>query len=549
MNADESMQSVKLGKALFTLRRGDLFDSDGQLVPMRAKSASMMAMLLGEPGRIFSKDEIARKVWPDVIASDESISQCVSEIRRALNDHDHTIVETFSKRGYSINADFSEVHKHSRPRSLPFIASVLVLAVIGVVVVFLSIGSDQHQNIAQSSEKPLRDLVAVLPFQSLNSAGDDAYLTIGLAEDLIIQLSELSAVSVLPSASSFTVANDIATPRDVAKSLDARFLVYGRIHHGKKTLQVSVQLIDGLEGTHVWAGKYNVARDDLLTYHQTVLGNLIKAMSVALSERDEWLIEVPATSSKQAFEEILKGRVAANEFSNQANLLAEKHFREAVKLDPNYARAYAELAAVYAIRFENAWSVLVEADEEKAMYFAQKAIKLDPELWLAHYAIGRIYSTINSSDLKAAERHLRIAMSLQPDNDDARIYFAVVKILSGHAKEAEAIIDNVLATHPAPPHWYFLGHGHALLHLDRYEEAAIALDRCLDQMPTSPYCLRIQITNYGLMGQRDNAAWAAGEYAMLGHDLKIDLMVRLLLDKHPEHIKRLRRGLSAAGIE
>jgi len=549
MNADESRQSVKLGKALFTLRRGDLFDSDGQRIPMRAKSASMMAMLLGEPGRIFSKDEIAHEVWPDVTASDESISQCVSEIRRALNDHDHAIIKTFPKRGYSINADFQEVHKHSRPRFLPFIASALVLTVIAVVVVFLSIGSDQHQNTAQSSDKPLRDLVAVLPFQSLNSAGDDAYLTIGLAEDLIIQLSELSAVSVLPSASSFTVANDVETPRDVAKSLDARYLVYGRIYHSKKTLQVSVQLIDGLEGTHVWAGKYDVARDDLLTYHQTVLSNLIRAMSVALSERDEWLIEVPATPSKQAFEEILKGRVAANEFSNQANLLAEKHFREAVRLDPNYSRAYAELAAVYAIRFENAWSILVEADEEKALYFAQKAIELDPELWLAHYAIGRIYSTINASDLKAAERHLRIAMSLQPDNDDARIYFAVVKILSGHAKEAEAIINTVLATHPAPPHWYFLGHGHALLHLDRYEEAAIALDRCLDQMTTSPYCLRIQIANYGLMGQRDDAEWAAGEYAMLGHDLKIDLIVRLLLDKHPEHIKRLRHGLSAAGIE
>ena len=549
MNADQNMQSVRLGKALFTLRRGDLFDSDGQLIPMRAKSASMMALLLGEPGRIFRKDEIAREVWPDVIASDESISQCVSEIRRALNDHDHAIVQTFPKRGYSINAHFPEVRKHFRPRSLPFIASASVLAVIVFVVVFLSIGSYQHQHTVQSSEKPLRDLVAVLPFQSLNSTGNDAYLAIGLAEDLIIQLSELSAVNVLPSASSFTVANDVETPRDVARSLDARFLVYGRIHHGKKTLQVSVQLIDGLEGTHVWAGKYDVARDDLLTYHQNVLGNLIKAMSVALSERDQWLIEVPATSSKQAFEEILKGREAANEFSNEANLLAEKHFREAIRLDPNYARAYAEMAAVYAIRFENAWSVLVEADEEKAMYFAQKAIELDPGLWLAHYAIGRIYTTINASDLKAAERHLRIAMSLQPDNDDARIYFAVVKILSGRAKEAEAIIESVLATHPAPPHWYFLSYAHALLHLDRYEEAAIALDRCLDQMPTSPYCLRLQITNYGLMGQRDEAEWAAGEYATLGHDLKIDLMVRLLLDKRPEHIKRLRHGLSAAGIE
>lgn len=549
MNVDGHKQSVKLGQALYTLRQGDLFDSAGQAVPLRAKAANMMAMLLREPGRIFSKDEIARELWPDVIASDESISQCVSEIRRALNDREHVIVKTFPKRGYSIDADFPDTQMRSNPRSLPLISSALVFAVIVLSFVFHITRSDEHQNTTQPSRKSLRDLVAVLPFQSLNGASKDTYLTIGLAEDLIIQLSDLSAVKVLPSASSFTLANDVEDPLDVASSLDARYLVYGRIHYGKKTLQVSVQLIDGLDGTHVWAGKYDVAREELLTYQQAVLGNLTKAMSVALSERDEWLIDMPATSSKLAFNEVLKGRVAANEFSNQANLLAEKHFREAVRLDPNYARAYAELAAVYAIRFENAWSALVEADEEKAMYFARKAIELDSELWLAHYAIGRIYSTINESDLEAAGRHLRIAMALKPDNDDARVYYAVVKILSGYAEEAEAIIDAVLATHPAPPHWYFLGHGHALFNLDRYEEAAKALEKCLEQMPTSPYCLRFQIANYGLMGQHDDAEWAAGEYAMLGHDLTIDLIVRLSLEKHTKNIKRLRRGLGAAGLE
>lgn len=240
MNADENTQSVKLGDALYTLRRGELFDCDGQLLPVRAKSARLMAMLLGESGRIFSKDEIAREVWPDAIASDESISQCITEIRRALHDREHAIVKTFPKRGYSINADFPEVQKRIGTRFLPFIIPALLFAVIGVAVIVQIIGPDEHQDTAQPNAEPLRDLVAVLPFQSLNSAGSDAYLTIGLAEDLVIQLSELSALSVLPSTWSFAVANDGDDPLNVAKSLDARYLVYGRIHYGKKVLQVSV---------------------------------------------------------------------------------------------------------------------------------------------------------------------------------------------------------------------------------------------------------------------------------------------------------------------
>lgn len=549
MKTTRITKTVKLGDALYTLRRGELFDSDDQLLALRAKSARMMAMLLDEPERIFSKEEIAKEVWPGVIASDESISQCVTEIRKALNDREHVIVKTFPKRGYSIKAEFPEVHKRIGTRILFYIASAMALVVVGGAVIFQILEADEHQNIKQSNEEPLRNRVAILPFQSLNSAGDDAYLTIGLAEDLIIQLSELSAVSVLPSTRSFAVANEVETPLDVAKSLDARFLVYGRIHHSREVLQVSIQLIDGLQGTNIWAGKYDVARDDLLTYHQAVLGNLATAMSVALSERDERLIKVSATSSKQAFEEIIKGRVAASEFSMQANLMAEKHFREAIRLDPNYARAYAELAAVYAIRFENAWFVLLSADEEKAVYFAQKAIELDPNLWIAHYAMGRIYSTINDSDIEAAERHLRTAMSLKPDNDDARIYFGVVKNFAGRAEESMAIFDSVLATHPEPPFWYFLSQGHALLNLGRHKEAALALEKCLEQMATSPYCLRFQIANFGLMGQIEDAEWAADEYAMLGHDPSIDAIMGNLRTKHPDYIKRLRQGLVAAGLE
>jgi len=549
MNVDGNSQSVKLGDSVYTLARGELFGSDGELLAMRAKSASLMALLLREQGRIFSKDEIAKEIWPDVIASDESISQCVSEIRRVLEDREHVIVKTYPKRGYSINAEFPTEPKRFEFTALHLMVVALVLVVIGVVVTYQFIAPDGHSETALKSEVPLRDLVAVLPFHSLNSAGDDAYLEIGLAEDLIIHLSELSGVSVMPSPQSFALVVNDDAPINVAKSLDARYLVYGRIHHGKDVLQVTVQLMDGLKGTHVWAGKYDVARNDLLTYQQAVLGNLTTAMSVAISERDERLLTLAETSSKHAFAEILRGRVATNEFSNQGNLLAEKHFRKAVELDPNYARAYAELAAVYAIHFENGWSVLKEADEEKALFFAHKAIELDAELWLAHYAIGRIYAVISTSDMDAAERHLRTAMSLQPDNDDARVFYAVVKILSGHSDEALAIIDSVLATHPAPAFWYFLGQGNALIHLERHEEAAIALERCLDQMPTSPYCLRFQIVNFGLMGQPEDAQWAAEEYAMLGHELSIDTIVELLVNTRPDHIERLRRGLSAAGLE
>lgn len=544
-------QSFKIGGAFYVLRGGDLYGADNRLVPLRAKSACMIAVLLSSPGRILSKNELARDVWPGLIATDESISQCISDIRKALNDQDHTIIETFPKRGYRINAKptnaapNSSQNEDKRRQSLTITVAAIIAALTAIILyrlVWL------NETVAVPSTPP-REAIAVLPFESSNGREEDAYLGIGLAEDLIIRLSDITALQVVPGVRSFALPIPVAKLDEVATALDARYLIYGRIQHDRDALQVSVQLIDSKHDLNVWAGKYDLKRNDLLNYHDSVLGDLTKAMSLALTEADERRVNAQETTSAEAFQEVLKGRAEVSYFTVEGNRTAEKHFNTAIEMDRNYARAYAQLAATFAIRFENGWSVLKSADEEKAVYFAHKAIELDPELWLAHYSMGRIYSIIADADFPAAEQHLRTAMTLNPTNDDARIYLAVVKIFSGRAQEALSIIDSVLASHPHPPFWYYLSRGNALLHLERYDEAATALDKCLEQMPTASYCLRFQIANFGLMGNIDDAKWAVEEYAVLGYTASINAIADLFLNHHPVHLDQLRRGLRAAGLE
>lgn len=536
------------------MRDGELFDSEGVLVQLRAKSARMVAVLLENPGHIFSKDDLARNVWPGLIATDESISQCISDIRKTLGDQDHNIVETFPKRGYRINAALIPPSPVGRPGwrkpRLTLISGIATFfLMLLVLVVTQVIWSPETADESAATEKPPREAIAVLPFESVNGTSNDAYLSTGLAEDLIIQLSDLSALRVVPGARSFAMGSNVSSPTDAAAELDARYLVYGRIQYDQKMLKVSVQLIDSREDINVWAGHYDVPRDDLLTYHDAVLGTLTQAMSLALTERDARRINERETTSALAFDEILKGRAAVSQFTPQGNLAAEKHFRTAIGYDPNYARAYAQLAATYAIRLENDWTVLDVADEEKAMFFAKKAIELDPDLWLAQYAMGRIFTVGTNYDLVLAERHLRSAMSINPENDDARAYLAAVKNFSGDANQGLSIIEAVLAAHPSPPFWYYLTQGNLLMNLERYGEAAVVLDKCLEQMPTSPYCLRYQIANFGLLGQIEDAEWATAEYESLGHTLSIDAIIEVELNRNPDDLRRFRAGLHKAGLQ
>ena len=250
-----------------------------------------------------------------------------------------------------------------------------------------------------------------------------------------------------------------------------------------------------------------------------------------------------------AFEEVMRARRALSTFTYEGTLSAERHLRRAVARDPDYARAYAELASAYVIRMENDWIVLSREDVDKAFHFAAKALELDPDLWFAHYSLGRLHSVASTGDVETGLRHLRTAMALQPENDDARIYFAVVTAMSGHLGEGLAIFESVMATHPQPPFWYYLGLGNALFHLHRYDEAAEVISTCLQQMPNSPYCLRIQIATLTRMGRLDDAAWAKEEYAILGHETTLDAVMQTAIERDPAMRRHLRNSYRLAGFD
>ncbi|MFC3614369.1 adenylate/guanylate cyclase domain-containing protein [Lutimaribacter marinistellae] len=395
---------------------------------------------------------------------------------------------------------------------------------------------------------PLRDVVAVLRFQNPGGTPDDRAIADGLAQDLTIRLAEVSGVGVVPSSLVFSVTDHGLEAIGAAQSLGARYVVDGTVRLREEDLRIAVELIDGAEGTIVWADAYDGALPQLVEFRDQIVEQIVGEISGQITKSDLDRLRNTGTENPDAYRQIILGRQAAASLSREATYVAERHFRQAINLDPDYARAYAELAAIYAIRIENGWTVLSKADEEKSLYFAEKALSIDPDLWLAHYAAGRLYSILSEGDFTQAEHHLERAMMLQPANDDARIYLAAVKIFQGKADEAVRIVQPVVATHPHPPFWYYLTLGNALFHVGNYEAAERAFDDCLTQMPSSPYCLRFQIANYGAMGRVEDAEWLLEEYAFLGFDTSLASIMDLLLLEHPEYRANFESALRAAGV-
>lgn len=548
--ADDA-ERIRLGRTEYLWKGGQLHDARGKVVPLRAKSLSMFAALLAERETVISKDRLCELVWPDGIATDESIARCIADIRKALGDSGHRVVETFPKQGYRLNVARPVLARVPALRRRGIVGALAVgaIAVIGGLwwLAQEQPASGAADEVLLAPPADLREAVAILPFSA--NEEEDQFLAAGLSDDIEIHLAEMSAIKIISQAQSQAVSKGAGSPVDIARMLDARYLVLGAVRQSGVDIAVSLQLVDGSDGTTLWADRYEGPRRGLLTFRHGWPEALLRAMSVALDARDLRRLAVKDTADPQAFEEVLRARRALSAFTYEESLAAELHLRRALERDPEYARAYAELAAAFAIRFENHWVVLSSADVEKAFYFARRALDLDPDLWLAHYAMGRLHSVTRNGDLNVALQHLRTAMSLQPANDDARVYYGVVTMMSGHPEEALPIFESVMATHPQPPFWYYLGLGNALFHLRRYEDAEAAFNTCLYQMPGSPYCQRPLIATYARLDQLEDAAWTIEEYEINGYSTSLETMMELAIERDPELRKHLRESYLLAGLK
>ncbi|MEM8732410.1 MAG: tetratricopeptide repeat protein [Pseudomonadota bacterium] len=543
--------TLHLGDDFYTWVGGRLQDADGRDVPLRAKSLAMFQALLASRGRVLSKDQLSALVWPDTVATDESIARCIADIRKALNDDAHKIVQTYPKQGYQLTlapprGPVGQIQHPSRVRWLAAGVAAVALAIAAFVTVDTRAAAPVAlETLVQAQE--LRNTIAIVPFNG--ESDGDQFLATGLADDLAMHLAELSGLRVLSQAQTAAMATDTAAPVDLARALDTRYIVFGDLRANAGQVAFGLQLIDGRDGALLWADRYEGARSGLLEYRARLPEALAGAMSIALNENDRRRLTVRDTRSAAAFEHLLHARRDISAFTYEGSLSAERHLRHAIARDPRYARAHAELASVFVIRMENDWIVLNDADTERAFYFAERALELDPDLWFAHYAMGRLHSVTASGDIPTALTHLKKAMLLQPANDDPRIYYAIVLMMSGQLDPARTIFESVLATHPNPPFWYRLGYANALFYLRDYEAALASVTQCLNQMPNSPYCLRTQIAVLARLERFDDAAWTVDEYAILGHDISLDSVMKSAIERDPDMLAHLRASYAMAGLE
>ncbi|MDQ2088976.1 winged helix-turn-helix domain-containing protein [Marimonas arenosa] len=534
----KSDQIIDIEGFRFHQRPLELHDPDGNLVSLRPQSLRVLSVLSEQAGELVSKDSLMERVWADTHVTDDSLVQCISEIRKALGPEAGALLRTVPKQGYRLDVSLA------RPRrpSLLTTVRIAVLAILAALALSALLLTPRQQAASEVQS------IAVLPFENLSGIAGQAYYSNGLAEELIVNLSRIADLRVVSRAASFSVAQSASDPRQVARELRVSYLVDGSVRREGQTLRITAALIDGANGENIWADSYAGAEADVFDFHETVLSELVRVLSVRLSQQERERLGVRGTRDVDAFDNYLRGKELAGFLTASQNEQAEEAFAEAIRRDPDYAAAHAQLSIVLSMRAEYGWTSDVTNTLARAVLHAERAVALSPDLPFAHFALGRLLSRGFIADLAGASAEFERAIELDPNYTDAYAFYAIVQVANGQAEDGLNTMAEAFARNPVPPYWYYMPLGLANFYLGDYEAAEAALTELLQRNPRLQNALRILIATYGHMGRLDDAEWLVMEYEALGVPATITDIMQVINIEHPPYREAVIDGLRLAGL-
>jgi adenylate cyclase len=437
--------------------RGTLTAETGD-VALRPKSFEVLRFLIENAGRLVSRDDLLNAVWPAVTVTEESLTQCVSEVRNALDDPGQRIIKTVPKRGYVFAVPVNCERHGGRDAAKPPRPAARIL------------------------DDPS---IAVAPFANLSGDTSQEYLSDGLTEDIINGLSCFSDLSVIARSSSFSYKGCAIDVREVGQQLGVRYIVEGSVRRMGDRIRITAELVDAQSGVQRWAERFDRELGDIFAIQDEITQSIVRIVVAHLGNAEEERVSRKPPSSWTAYELLMRGDQALRTYEQSwaPNHLyeARRHFAEAHKSDPDNARICAMLGYTYVrAHADPAVPEIGDTNVLKHGYeLVSKAVGLDPNLPLARALLGSTLWWMHEPD--AAVREYERALALNPNFWNWT--FAGVLVYAGAAARALDVAQAHVRLDPFHPPYVHAYQGHALYMLKRYTEAVTPLRESIRRGP------------------------------------------------------------------
>lgn len=397
------------------------------------------------------------------------------------------------------------------------------------------------------SSPPAGQSIAVLPFDNISGDPEQEYFADGITEDIITDLSKLSGLFVIARNSAFSFKGQQVNAGEIAAKLGVKYVMEGSVRKARDRVRVNAQLIDGGNGGHIWADRYDRVLNDIFAIQDEITASIVQALKIKFEIGEKDRIGGNLTHSVEAYDFALRGREHMRRMSPQANAEARNLFECSLALDPHFGRAHAEQAIVLFTAYTSRWNNSSIETLDLGVFHAKKAIDLAPQDALAHRAMA--YGNLWGGNLDDAVVEIDKAVSLGPNTAEVLSSHGYILSFAGRAREAVASVEKALRLDPEyPAMWlHFLGHAHFVD--ENYEAAVPALQRRIAREPNTDLSRALLAVCFGLMGSRKQAQAQWAELIKAHPDYITKLDSQLAKYKDTAVSGRFMEGLWLAGID
>jgi len=397
----------------------------GEELQLRRQSFEVLRYLAERSGDLVTKDELLSDVWAGRAVTDDSITQCLMEIRAALGDENHSKVKTLPRRGYLFDLPVSDTEPGFRSDTTfsAFInsrKSGFALVVAGLVTV-LVIGFMIWR---PGFSPPASQLsLAVLPFDNRSNREEDQFFTVGMHDDLLATIAKIGSMKVISRTSVLEYKDTVKKIPQIAKELGVANILEGGIQRSGNQVRINVQLIDAASDEHLWAEIYDreLTAENLFAVQSEIAKMIANALQAKLSAKEKQRIDAKPTDNLQAYDAYIRGRqlMATRDSANLK--LATEEFGKATRIDPLFALAWVGVADSNMLlsgygsdHIEDLLPIIEEA--------VKNALAIDNDLGEAYASLANIHAYHKRKD--EAETAYQKAIALSPNYASAYVWYS-----------------------------------------------------------------------------------------------------------------------------
>ena len=395
---------------------------------------------------------------------------------------------------------------------------------------------------------PDKPSIAVLPFTNLSDDKEQEYFADGLTEEIINGLSKVEHVFVIARSSTFTYKGKPVKVQQVAEEMGVRYVLEGSVRKTGDKVRITTQLVDALNGRHIFSERYDRDIKDILTVQDEITMNILVALQVALTKGEMAQITAKGTKNLEVYLKVLQANQLDHQFNKEGVAMARRYAEEAIALDPVYSGGYRVLAGVIINEaFVGTSKVSRTEALQQALELAQKAVALEPSA-NSHAILSYVYVFMQNSEKALSEAEKAVALS--PNSASAYDCMGAALIVAERFYEAIPLLQKSLRLSPIPSSSVVLLRlGSAYRWVGQYEDSIVTFRRALKLYPDNLPGHAMLAATYASVGRDVEARAEAAEVIKIDPNFSAERLVKAISMRNQTLLDQTINDLRKAGLK